>query len=150
LKLGDDLKAAELALGDLLPCYRVVFPGMNENDIRNLVSQGTSQCLGTKRYGVFLGITSDKKIHSIRVNREYAELPIIKPLYGVLPTSNLDTIKSVYGRPIKEKENGNEYRTYFFRHQGILLEVSFLLKDSVSYKKIRAGDLITFAVENAP
>lgn len=150
LKLGDDLKTAELVLGDLLPCYKVVFPGLNEDNIKNLTSKGTSRCLGTKRYGVFLGITSHDKIHSIRINREHAELYVTKPLYGVLPTSNLESIRAVYGPPIKEEENGSEYRTYYFRYQGILLEASFLLKDSARYKKVRSGELITFSVENAP
>jgi hypothetical protein len=150
LKLGDDLKMAEMVLGDLLPGYKVVFPGLNEEDIKNLTSKGASRCLGSKRYGVFLGITSHDKVHSIRINREHAELYVNKPLYGVLPTSNLESIRAVYGPPIKEEENGSEYRTYFFRYQGILLEATFLLKDSSSYKKVRAGELITFAVENAP
>jgi hypothetical protein len=150
LKLGDDLTRAELVLGDLLPCPMVVFQGLTKDDIKNLISKGTPGCLASKRYGVFLGITSDNKIHSIRINREHAELNVTKPLYGVLPTSNLESIRAAYGPPIKVEENGSEYRTYYFRYQGILLEASFLIKNTSAYKKVRAGELITFSVENAP
>lgn len=149
LKLGDDLKKAELVLGDLLPCYKIVFPGLNEKDINNLISKGTSRCLGSKKYGVFLGITSHDKIHSIRINREHAELEITKPLYGILPTSDFNSIRAVCGPPIKEEQNGSEYRTYVFRCQDVLVEATFLLRDTSSYKRVRVGELITFAVENA-
>jgi hypothetical protein len=149
LKLGDDLKKAELVLGDLLPCYKIVFPGLNEKDINNLISKGTSRCLGSKKYGVFLGIASHDKIHSIRINREHAALEITKSLYGILPTSDFNSIRAVCGPPIKEEKNGSEYRTYVFRCQDVLVEATFLLRDTSSYKRVRAGELITFAVENA-
>ena len=149
LKLRDDLKKAELVLGDLSPCYKIVFPGLNEKDIKNLISKGTSRCLGSKKYGVFLGITSHDKIHSIRINREHAECEITKPLYGILPTFDFNSIRAVCGPPIKEEKNGSEYRTYFFRCQDILVEATFLLTNTPSYKKVGAGELITFAVENA-
>ena len=114
LKLGDDLKKAELVLGDLLPCYKIVFQGLNEEDIKHLISKETSRCLGSKKYGVFIDITSHDKIHSIRINREYAESEITKPLYGILQTSDFKSIRALCGSPIKDDKSGGDYRTYVF------------------------------------
>jgi hypothetical protein len=145
--LGDDLNKAEEVLGTLVPSHQVVFPGLRDEDVSNILPQNaTSTFLGSKRYGVFIGLTSAKKIFSIRINREHAELEISKPLYGVLPTDSLETLERKFGKAVKIEDNNDEYSDYYFKRGDLLIEVSILLKSVPSYSKVTAGQLITYSV----
>ena len=147
LFLGDDLTVAESVLGNLLPCAKVVFPLLNEEDLNYLLNkQGSSRCLGSKKWGVFLQFTTNNKIFSIRLNREHAEFEISKHIHGISPSYDSEKIKKICGTPVKEEHN-SETQTFFFRCQDVFVEATFLLKSVPNYRKIQPGELITFMVE---
>jgi hypothetical protein len=133
----------------LVPACDVVFPGLRGEDVNNILPKNTtSTFLGSKRYGIFLGLTSAKKIFSIRINRQHAEFEISKPLYGVLPTDSLQTLEEKLGKPVRMEYN-DEYVDCYFKHNDLLFEASILLKPVSSYSKIKPGQLITYSVSPA-
>jgi hypothetical protein len=127
VKLGMDRKSVEAAVGQLKPFA-------NQSDV-----------LWIERYGVMFYVTENDIVHTIRVNREYAELDIESSLYRISKHDTLDSLTKKLGKPFKTDRTGY-FEGYFFRKDGIDYDVVFAIQRLERKIIIPAGEIVSFGV----